>query len=218
MDVAGFEATLIKAIVVAYTSVVEAMGPDLANFFVTALGIAAYAIILGSFYNNFSKRKFFELEKREGATASDEVFRVVSLVAKYTFAFPLITFVWFIFLTMFMVFLGTQSAVDVMHIAIAVVAAIRITSYWEEGIAADLAKMLPLGLLAYFIGDPSFLDAQMFEQKFFEIAQVLPLSVQYLIYIIALEWALRILLGIKEVISGYVPEPQPEDYGPGKKR
>jgi small basic protein len=214
MDIAGMESYLIGVVVSAYGVVVEALGADVANFFVTALGIACYAIILGTFYNNFSRKKFFELAEVENATPADEAIRAISLLAKYTLAFPLITFVWFVFLTLFMVFLGTQSAVDVMHIAIAVVAAIRITSYWDEGIAGDLAKMLPLGLLAYFIGDPSFLDVSMFEQKFFEIVQAIPLSIQYLTYIIGLEWALRILLGIKEAVEGYSPRPQ---EGGGKK-
>lgn len=191
---------LIRTVFWLYGRLESFLGPDLTNFFVTALGIAVYAIILGTFYNNFSKRKFFELEKKRGDGPLSEAVHIVTFAVKYTLAFPLITFIWFLFLTIFMVLLGSQSAIDVMYISIAVVAAIRISAYWDEGISADLAKMLPLGLLAVFIGNPSFLDASVFEARFYEITKVLPLSIPYLAYIILLEWSLRILLSIKEFI------------------
>jgi hypothetical protein len=203
MSLIGFEEPLIEFIVGIYSIVEAVLGPDLTNFFTTAFGIAVYAIILGTFYNNFSKQRFFELQHTKGESIADQVLHCAALIAKYTFAFPIISFVWFMFLTIFLVFLGSQDVANVMYISIAVVAAIRITAYWDEGISADLAKVLPLGLLAYFIGDPSFLDASAFEQKFFEITQLLPLSMPFFIYIVLLEWSLRILLSLYDLVHQY---------------
>lgn len=203
MSLIGFEEPLIAFIVGIYSAIEAVLGPDLTNFFTTAFGIAVYAIILGTFYNNFSRQKFFILEHTKGETAKDQLIHFITLIAKYTFAFPVITFIWFMFLTIFLVFLGTQSVANIMYISIAVVAAIRITAYWDEGIAGDLAKMLPLGLLAYFIADPSFLDAATFEVKFFEITQLLPLSISFFIYIVLLEWSLRILLTLFDLVHQY---------------
>ncbi|MCP4647810.1 MAG: hypothetical protein GY852_08805 [bacterium] len=203
MSLIGFEEPLIAFVVGIYSVVEAVLGPNLTNFFTTAFGIAAYAVILGTFYNNFSRQKFFILEHTKGETAKDQLIHFITLIAKYTFAFPIITFVWFMFLTIFLVFLGNQEVANVMYISIAVVAAIRITSYWDEGIAGDLAKMLPLGLLAYFISDPSFLDASTFEVKFFEITQLLPLAIPFFIYIVLLEWALRIFLTLYDLVHQY---------------
>ncbi len=203
MSLIGFEEPLIAFIVGIYSAIEAVLGVDLTNFFTTAFGIAVYAIILGTFYNNFSRQKFFILEHTKGETFLDQVKHYVALILKYTLAFPIITFVWFMFLTIFLVFLGSQSVANIMYISIAVVAAIRISAYWDEGISGDLAKMLPLGLLAYFIADPSFLDAATFEVKFFEITQLLPLSIPFFIYIVLLEWILRIILTLYDLVHQY---------------
>ena len=203
MSLIGFEEPLIAFVVGIYSAIESVLGPDLTNFFTTAFGIAVYAIILGTFYNNFSRQKFFLMEHTKGETAKEQIIHFVTLIAKYTFAFPIITFIWFMFLTIFLVFLGNQDVANVMYISIAVVAAIRITAYWDEGIAGDLAKMLPLGLLAYFISDPSFLDASTFEVKFFEITQLLPLAIPFFIYIVLLEWSLRIILTLYDLVHQY---------------
>ena len=200
MDLIGFEQPLVDFIVGIYSSVVDVLGADLTNFFIMALGIAVYGIILGTFYKNFSREKFFILESNRGDSSIDDAIHVIAFILKYTLAFPIITFVWFMFLSLFLIFLGSQGAADVMFVAIAVVAATRMSAYWDEGIAEDLAKMLPLGLLAYFISNPAFLDAAVFEQKILEISQVLPLSFQYLFYIIVLEWVLRICVCIKDFL------------------
>ncbi len=200
MDLIGFEEPLVNFTVGIYSAVVGVLGADITNFFIMALGIAVYGIILGTFYKTFSREKFFVLEHTKDEGPVDEIIHLLALILKYTLAFPVITFVWFMFLTLFLVFLGSQSAADVMYIAIAVVAATRITAYWDEGISEDLAKMLPLGLLAFFIGNPSILDATVFEQKFFEITQVLPMGMQYFVYIILLEWILRICVGVRDFV------------------
>jgi hypothetical protein len=197
------ENSLLELLLGIYGNLVGTLGQDLTNFFITALGIAVYGIIIGTFYKNFSKEKFFELKRKKGEGLIDEGLHLLAFIAKYTFAFPLITFVWFMFLTLFLVFLGTQGAAEVMYIAIAVVAATRITAYWDEEISEDLAKLLPIALLGYFLGNPSVLDAAVFEHKFFEITQVLPLSIPYFTYIIALEWSLRALVGIKDFVGEY---------------
>ncbi len=211
MSLIGFEEPLITFIVGIYSYVVSIMGADLTNFFIMALAIAAYAIILGTFYKTFSREKFFVLEHEKGETTRDQVTHIIAFFLKYTLAFPIITFVWFLFLSLFLTFLGSQSAADVMYIAIAVVAATRVTAYWDEGIAEDLAKMLPLGLLAFFIGNPSSLGASSFEQKFFQITQVLPTAMEYFVYIVLMEWVLRIAVGIKDFLSEHkeriVPAP-----------
>jgi|GEM_PF-714032 len=203
MSLIGFEEPLVSFIVGIYSSVVSVMGQDLTNFFIMALGIAVYGIILGTFYKTFSREKFFVLEHEPGEDTTSQVLHGIALILKYTLAFPIITFVWFMFLSLFLIFLGSQSAADVMYVAIAVVAATRMTAYWDEGISEDLAKMLPLGLLAFFIGNPSVLDAAVFEQKFFQITQVLPTAIDYFIYIIILEWILRIAVGLKDVFFAH---------------
>ena len=203
MSLIAFEAPLIEFVVGIYSAAEAALGPEVASFFTTALGIAFYAIILGTFYKTLSRQRLFILERKIGESIQELATHAIVLIAKYTLVFPLVTFIWFMFLSIFLVFLGSQDVATIMYIAIAVVAAIRITAYWDEDISGDLAKMLPLGLLAYFIGDPSFLTPDLLETKIFEVTQVLPLAIPFFIYIILLEWSLRVLLGAYNLVHQY---------------
>ncbi|MFP3949918.1 MAG: hypothetical protein ACLFUZ_02370 [Candidatus Micrarchaeia archaeon] len=210
MSLIGFEQPLLDFLVGMYSYAEAVLGPEMTNFFTTAMGIAVYGIILGTFYKNFSKQRFFVLAHEKGESTLDKVKHIVALILKYTFAFPLITFIWFLFLTLFLVFLSNQDPTQVMYIALAVVAATRIAAYWDEGIAEDIGKTLPIALLGYFLGDPSFLNPEMIEQKFFQVTTLLPLSLPLFIYIISLEWGLRVLLAVYEVFypyRHYIPEP-----------
>ena len=196
----GLEQSLINFIIGIYSAVEGIMGVELTYFFTTALAIAIFGIILGTFYKNFSRERFFVLEENQGESNVDSAVHILAFIAKYTLAFPLITFVWFMFLSLFLVFLGDQPVAETMFVALAVVAAIRMTAYWDEGISEDLAKMLPLGLLAYFISNPAVLSTQIFEEKVYSITQVLPLSLEFLLYIIILEWILRLGVVIRDFL------------------
>ncbi|MBI4163147.1 MAG: hypothetical protein HY513_05675 [Candidatus Aenigmarchaeota archaeon] len=81
-----------------------------------------------------------------------------------------------------------------MVISMAMIAAARITAYYKRDLSEDIAKILPLGVLAIFIVDPSYFSLSLTISRFLELETLIPLFVNYLVFVIALEFVLRVLL------------------------
>jgi hypothetical protein len=98
-------------------------------------------------------------------------------------------------------FLGKNlSEPQVLSTAFAMIAAIRITAYYNEDLSKDVAKMLPFAMLGLFLIDPSYFAFGDVISKIQAIPNFLILAVQFLLFIIVMEWFLRILLTIKYAI------------------
>ena len=79
-----------------------------------------------------------------------------------------------------------------MFLGIIVVAATRIGAYVSEKLAEDMAKLLPLTLIAIFLIDPKAVTLQTIASSFPILLQQIPRVAKYLLFIIAVEWLLRI--------------------------
>ena len=95
----------------------------------------------------------------------------------------------------------------VLSTSFALIVAIRITSYYNEDLSKDLAKMLPFALLGIFLVDPSYFGLGAEPQltildSIKEIPQLVTDGLQFIIFIILIEWILRILLTIKTKLVG----------------
>ena len=87
------------------------------------------------------------------------------------------------------------SVAMVLLISVAIVAAVRVTAYYNEDLSKDLAKMLPFALLGVFLLDTSFFS---FSEALTEIKQLFLLwenMIYYFIFVIGLEFVLRISHG-----------------------
>ena len=83
-----------------------------------------------------------------------------------------------------------------LFLGIIVVAATRIGAYANEKLAEDMAKLLPLTLIAIFLIDPKAVDLGTLKSSFEIFIVQVPIVLKYLLFIIVLEWALRSLRGI----------------------
>ena len=88
----------------------------------------------------------------------------------------------------------------VLSTSFAIILAIRITSYYTKDLSKDVAKMLPFALLGVFLVSPSFFEFEDIITKIELLPNFLNTSVQYIIFIIIIEWILRIMLNIKYFI------------------
>ena len=80
-----------------------------------------------------------------------------SYVGKYLILFPVVAFAWFVILATLLAFLAKQQSIEsILLVAMAVLSAIRITSYYNEDLSRDLSKILPFALLAVFLIDLSY--------------------------------------------------------------
>jgi hypothetical protein len=121
------------------------------------------------------------------------VLHLVFYVIKYLVIFPLVAFAWFVILTVLLVFLAKDQPIDrILLVSIAVLSAIRITSYYNEDLSRDLAKMLPFALLGVFVIDLSYFSLPgsigALQQAMTQWESV----AYYLIFIIGLEFVLRL--------------------------
>ena len=128
---------------------------------------------------------------------------LVMYVAKYIVLFPCFAFFWFAVLTVMLTFLSKeQPFADILLMALVTVGAIRVTSYASEDLSRDLAKILPLTVLAIFIIDASFFAVRESVEVLEEIRGYSESILYYLVFLIVLEFALRLLMGGARLLRG----------------
>jgi hypothetical protein len=162
--------------------------------------IAVYAIFVWMFYKSVSRRDLFNkgiVESIEG-----RILRSLAHVLKYFVGFPILTFLWFGMLTILLFFISKSLATgEILLVAVAVVAGIRAAAYYNEGLSEDIAKILPLAVLGIFLVDPTFFSIDLVYQRLLQIPGLLIKLFNYLVFVIILEFTLRILFSIKRRIS-----------------
>ena len=90
----------------------------------------------------------------------------------------------------------------------ATVSAIRISAYYNEDLSRDLAKILPFAVLGVFIINTSFFNMQSSLDTLAELNTHLDTIVYYLVYLVALEFALRFVFVVFRLIFPGRREPE----------
>ena len=165
------------------------------------LGMVVYSVFIFKFYRFVAKRDIFELNLKQYSKSSDSIIQKIwgsiLYVIEYILLFPIFTFFWYGMIAIFLVFLSREQSVqNVLLVSIALVGAIRITAYYNEDLSKDLAKMLPFALLGIFLVDISFFSFSTSISLVMEIPSFWSIILHYLVFVIALEFVLRIGHGI----------------------
>ena len=112
---------------------------------------------------------------------------------KYLFIFPIYSFIWFlVFSFLLFVLSKSRSIEDVLFLGIIVVTATRMGAYVSGKLAEDMAKLLPLTLIAIFLMDPKVITLETITSSFPILLQQIPKAAKYLLFIVIVEWLLRI--------------------------
>lgn len=164
-------------------------------------GMAIYAIFVFRFYRFIARRDIFPLDLNQYNNVKFPWLRkfteVFFYIVEYLLVFPLFLTFWYGMLTILLGVLAKgQPLESILLASIAVVATIRVTAYHNEELSKDLAKMLPFALLAIFLIDISYFSWQTSLATLMQIPSVLHTLAYYLIFVIALEFVLRILWGL----------------------
>jgi FtsH-binding integral membrane protein len=118
---------------------------------------------------------------------------VIFYIFKYLVVFPFVAFAWFVILTALLAFLAKDKPIgSILLVSMAVLSAIRITSYYNEDLSRDLAKMLPFALLGIFIVDVTYFSPFESVEALQEATTQWENIAYYLIFVIGLEFVLRI--------------------------
>ena len=175
------------------------------------LGMVIYSFLIFKAYLFISKRDIFEeydeykkFKTNIGQEGSlNKVLKFILHFFEYMLLFPFVTFFFFIFFFILLIFLSKSGDVaHIMLISMSIIGAIRVTSYLSEDLSKDLSKMLPFTLLGIFIVDSTYFSL---DESFLAILNVLKMStlsllIYYLIFIVVLEFVMRVLHSIKKKI------------------
>ena len=163
---------------------------ELVPLFYLAVSIAVYSIIIWHFYRFIAKRDSFSFSSKSHP-------KIVSIV-KYFILYPLAAFLFFVGFSLMLLFLSKNlEIITILSTSFAIIAAIRITSYYSDDLSKDVAKMLPFALLGVFLVDPSYVSFDNIIVRINTIPEFMNLCLQFIVLIVVLEWILRIILTLK---------------------
>ena len=165
----------------------------LISIFYLVIAIAIYSILIWHFYRFIAQRDCFKLSMKKHT-------KVIGFL-KYFFAFPFVAFIFFMGFSLLMLFLTRGYEIEaVLSTSFAIIAAIRMAAYYNEDLSKDVAKMLPFALLGIFLVDPSYFRFEDIIERVETLPEFFILSLQFIFFIILIEWILRILLTIRYAI------------------
>jgi len=164
-----------------------------AAIFYLIVSIAIYSILIWHFYRYIARRDCFKISPRRHK-------KVIGFL-KYFLFFPFVAFLFFAGFSLMMLFLTKSYEIpDVLSTSFAIIAAIRICAYYSEDLSKDIAKMLPFALLAIFLVDASYFRFSDITAKIGSLPEFFTVCIQFIVFIILMEWILRILLAIRYAI------------------
>ncbi|MBI3035601.1 hypothetical protein HYY71_04725 [Candidatus Woesearchaeota archaeon] len=173
------------------------------NFFLDKqylnLLISTITLFLASFlawyiyFKQLARRDLFEIPKLSLKLKFVSAIDRIIYFLKYLLIFPIYSFVWFLIFSFLLFILSKSRPIeDVLFLGIIVVAATRMSAYVSEKLAEDMAKVLPWTLIVIFLMDPKAVTLDAVASSFPVLLSQLPRVAKYLLFIIFLEWLLRI--------------------------
>ena len=164
------------------------------------LGMVAYAVFIFKFYRFIASRDMFALDLSSYEQSRylwvRRILHVVMYVAKYLIVFPAFAFFWFAVLTFILALLSKERAIsDILVIALATVAVIRVAAYYNEELSRDVAKVLPFAVLGLFLIDASFFEISKSLNVLTDADNYRESILYYMLFLVALEFSMRLILG-----------------------
>jgi hypothetical protein len=152
-----------------------------------AMGMIIYAIIVFTFYTSISRRDIFRVVK-----SVNEPLEKIGYGFEYVFLFPMLAFLWFFMMAILLSMMSQTIGIEnIFLVSMMSIATIRVTSYYDEHLSREVAKIVPFGLLSVFILDMSHFSVQApvsVIQQFPAFADTL---IYYFFFILVLEFALK---------------------------
>ena len=179
---------------------------QLEPLFLLIIGIAVYAIFIFRFYRFLAREDIFELNLYQYNTAKHPTLKklnaVLLYILEYILIFPLFVIIWTIIMTFFLAIISKVDFNYILLAAMSLVAATRITAYYNEDLSKDLAKMVPFALLGILLVDYSYIVLADVWQIFIQIGAYWKFLFYYLILAMVLELVLRIIKSIVMKVKG----------------
>ena len=182
--------------------IISSQVDEMAKTAVIIVAIVMYSGLVFRFYRLLARRTMISIDTttdKEGFIGwlSRQNKRLIFIIL-YVVLTPTLIGFWALVLSAILVILnGGQQLSSVAELAVAVVGAIRITSYFSENLAQDLSKMLPFAVLGVFLADGS-LDLSGLDLLREEGNDLVITFLTLVISLSILETILRIVSGLTE--------------------
>lgn len=193
--------TFSNILIEAYNALIAAV-PQSVQTFILFFGIALFivvsALLIYLFYQSISKKNLFGLNLNK-YNKSQHPFITKALagifyIIEYILLLPFIIFLWFVAFTFFLILLGEGVEINILLlVAATTIAAIRMISYHNEDLAKDVAKLIPLTLLATSLLNPNFFSITRIFGQIKEIPGLFNHVLAFLFFIVILEFVMRVL-------------------------
>ena len=170
--------------------------------FVVAMAI--YAIFIFKFYRFLARKDVFRIDLKKYSKAKFALFKklssIIAYIVKYLILFPLFVFFWFVILSLLLMLLARNTEAQmILMISMAVVAAVRVSAYYNEDLSKDLAKMIPFALLGVFLVDMSFFSFRSVLDTARQLPSLWKVMAYYLMFTVVLEFVLRIVYSVVSI-------------------
>jgi len=170
------------------------------------LFIVFYAVFIWKFYKFLSSKDILQLNldqyNHSGHPILEKILAVVLYTIEYMVILPFLVLFWFAILSMFLLVLSSAEDVQqILMIAAAIIAAIRITAYIAEDLSKDVAKILPFTVLAMFILDADLFNSEQILNRILQIPSLFTHILMFVVFIFVVEFILRMVYLIAQFFS-----------------
>ncbi len=170
------------------------------------IGILVYSIFIFKFYKLVSKRDIIDVDLHKYDYSKHEFVKKVSIfllsTVLYFIVFPLIAFFGFLVISSLLALLSRDRTVEsIMILSMAFIGAVRALSYYSEGLAQDLSKLLPFALLGVLLIDASIISIGGAFSKMISVFEVWRTLVYYFVFIVIVEFIMSMTYKLYYIIK-----------------
>ena len=174
--------------------------------FLFIIGMTIYAIYVFIFYRFLSQKNLFSLDLHQYSHPFSGFMKNFThsllYILEYLILLPIFNIFWVgVISLMILVLAKNQDINNILLVSMALVATVRITSYYHEQLSQDVAKLLPFVLLGVFLLDISFFSLDNVITSLKSIPSLWKLLAYYFAFTVSLELFLRISLRIYHTIN-----------------
>lgn len=167
--------------------------------------IIIYSLFIFKFYRFIARRDILKLNLSQYSEGFEGFLKSAASTLLYILETivltPLFVFFWFGIMTFLLLIISKAHSPETLLLtSVAVVAAVRVASYYTEDLSKDLAKIIPFALLGFFLVDLSYFSLETSLEIAKQIPSLWKILVYYLLFVVLLEFIMRILLGISILI------------------
>lgn len=193
-----------------YRSVVSSMPLGLRSFvslFLVVFLMVVYSVFIWKLHKFIGTKNTFELNLKRFNKSEHPFIASLLYFLEYLIILPIFIFFWFAIFGIFLILVMELDLKTILFISAAVITTIRIIAYipgYGEALSREVAKLLPLNLLAIALLTPNFFDVERVIGNLSHIVEFFSLILSYLAFIIIIEVILRFfelfldLLGLKD--------------------